>query len=461
MLRRFIGDKAFYKMALSVALPILIQNAITNFVSLLDNIMVGQVGTLQMSGVSIVNQLMFVFNLCIFGAISGAGIFTAQFAGSKDDEGVRHTFRFKILICLGLTVLGVGLFLAFGDQFVSLYLQGDATPEDAAATLEYARGYLQVMLFGLLPFAISSAYAGTLRETGQTVVPMAAGITAVLVNLVLNALLIFGVEGFIAPMGVQGAAVATVLARYVELAINVVWLHTHSKTNPYIKGAYRSLYIPRGLLRRICIKGLPLLVNEALWSFGMAVLNQCYSTRGLDVVAATNISSTIWNLFSVSFMALGSAVGIIVGQMLGAGRSAEEVRDTDRKLIAFAVLSCGIFGTLLWAVSRVFPQIYNTTEQVRQLATALICVGAVLMPFNAFTNATYFTLRSGGQTMVTFLFDSCFVWAVCVPVAFCLSRFTGLSILPLYIICQGLELIKCVLGAWMLKKGAWIQNLAQ
>ena len=460
MLRCFIGDKAFYKMALSVALPIMIQNAITNFVSLLDNIMVGQVGTLQMSGVSIVNQLLFVFNLCIFGAISGAGIFTAQFAGSKDDEGVRHTFRFKILICLGLTVLGVGLFLVFGDQFVSLYLQGDATPEDAAATLEYARGYLQVMHFGLLPFAISSAYAGTLRETGQTVVPMAAGISAVLVNLVLNYILIFGHFGF-APMGVRGAAIATVISRYVELAVNVVWLHTHSRANPYIKGAYRSLYIPRGLLRRICIKGLPLLANEALWSFGMAVLNQCYSTRGLDVVAATNISSTIWNLFSVSFMALGSAVGIIVGQMLGAGKTAEEVRDTDRKLITFSILTCGIFGTLLWAVSGLFPQIYNTTDAVRSLATSLICIGAVMMPFNAFTHATYFTLRSGGQTMVTFLFDSCFVWAVCVPVAFCLSRFTSLSILPLYAICQGLELIKCVLGAWMLKKGTWIQNLAQ
>lgn len=458
MLHRYIGDRAFYRRVLGVAVPIIIQNGITNFVSLLDNIMVGQVGTVPMSGVSIVNGLLFVFNLCIFGASSGAGIFTAQFYGSRDDEGVRHTFRFKFLICTAIAVLGIGIFLSGGSSLIGLYLTGEGDAATAAGALHYGLDYLHVMLWGFLPFALTNAYSSTLRETGKTLVPMVGGITAVLVNLCLNYVLIFGHFG--APeMGVAGAALATVISRYVELAIVAGWTHFHRAQNPYIVGAYRSLYIPGKLLKAIVVKGMPLLVNEFLWSSGMAIISQCYSTCGLDVVPAMNISSTLYNLGSVVFLSMGNAVGIIMGQMLGAGSSETEVRDANRKLIAVSVTSGVVFGGLMAAVSGLFPQIYNTTDEVRLLAAQLICVSAAMMPFNSYTNATYFTLRSGGQTMVTFLFDSCFVWVCCVPLAFCLSRFAGLSILPLYMICQATDLIKCAVGTVMLKQGKWIQNL--
>ena len=457
-MRRFIGDKAFYRRVIAVALPIIIQNGICNFVSLLDNIMVGQIGTAEMSGVAIINQLMFVFNLCVFGATSGAGIFTAQFHGSANQDGIRHTFRYKMLIGGLISALGIGVFLLWGQPLAQLYLQGDGNPEDAIATLGFAWNYLLIMLWGLPAFAISNAYASTLRETGQTVVPMIASTVAVFVNLILNWILIFGQFG-IAPMGVQGAAIATVISRYVELAIVAIWSHSNPGKLPYMRGIYRSLYIPGELLGRITLKGMPLLINEALWSIGMAVLSQCYSTRGLDVVAATNISSTVYNLSSVVYLALGNAVGILIGQMLGSGESEERVRDADRKLIFASVSSCLVFGALMAATSGLFPQIYDTTNEVRSLAAKLICISAIFLPFNAYTNAAYFTLRSGGQTMVTFLFDSCFVWLFCVPLALILSYCTGISILPLYIICQATDLIKCALGAFMIKQGKWIQNL--
>lgn len=458
MLNRYLGDKAFYRRVFGVAVPIIIQTGITNFVSLLDNIMVGQVGTIPMSGVSIVNQLMFVFNLCIFGASSGAGIFTAQFHGSQDEEGVRYTFRFKIWICLAITLLGCGIFLAGGNGLVGLYLTGEGDAATASGVLDQGLKYLHVMVWGFLPFAISNAYASTLKECGNTVVPMVAGISAVLVNLALNYVLIFGHFGAPA-MGVEGAALATVISRYVELALVAGWTHFHPEKNPFIRGAFRSVCLPGRLLKSIVIKGMPLLLNEALWSSGMAIMNQCYSTCGLDVVPAMNISSTIFNLASVVFLSLGNAVGIIMGQMLGAGNSETDVRDANRKLLAVSVTSGVVFGSLLICISGLFPQIYNTTLEVRQLATMLICINAVMMPFMSYTNATYFTLRSGGQTMVTFLFDSCFVWVVCVPIAFCLSRFTNLSIVPLFAICQSMDLIKCLIGAFMLKQGRWIQNL--
>jgi putative MATE family efflux protein len=460
MLNRYIGDRAFYRRVMGVAVPIIIQNAISSFVSLLDNIMVGQVGQLQMSGVSIVNQLMFIFMLCIFGANAGAGIFTAQFHGNNDDTGIRHTFRFKVMVCAALVAVWTVILLLADGPLIGLYLQGEGDPRDAAAILGYGKDYLKVMLWGLLPFALSNAYAGTLRETGQTVVPMVAGIVAVFVNLIFNYVFIFGHFGAPA-MGASGAALATVISRFVELAIVAGWTHFHGKECPFIKGAYRSMYVPGKLLGNIVRKGMPLLINECLFATGVTVVNQCYSTCGLDVVPAMNISNTIWNLASVSYLAMGNSVGIIMGQMLGAGTGEAEVRDYNRKLCVLSTVAGAVFGGLCAAFGGPFPQLYNASEEVRTLATQLIVISSLMIPFNAYVHAAYFTLRSGGKTGITFLFDCGFMWGLLVPLAFILSRFTDIPIIPLYIICQCAEIVKSIVGYFMVKSGMWIQNLAK
>ncbi len=454
---KLIGDRHFYKKVAIIALPVLVQNIITNFVSLLDNIMVGQIGTEQMSGVAIVNQLLFVFNICIFGGISGAGIFTAQYFGKGDHKGVRDTFRAKIIICLSVMLIALGVLFFFNEELISLFLHQSDDGLDLVKTLDYAKEYICIMLLQLLPFALAQAYAGTLRETGQTVVPMCAGVAAFIINISLNYVLIFGKLGAPA-LGVVGAAIATVIARYVECAVVIIWTHTHKDKCKFIKGTYKSFKIPQALVKDIATKGAPLIFNEVMWSLGTTTLVQCYSVRGLEAVSAMNISSTVSNLFFCAFFALGSAVSIIVGQLLGAGELKRAV-DEDRKLIALAVAVCLVIGTVLAIMAPVFPSVYNTTDSIKDLATALLRVAAVMMPLNAFVHMAYFTLRSGGKTIITFLFDSVFVWGVSIPVAFVLSRFTGLPVLELYIIVQSLELIKAVIGFVMLKKKLWVQNL--
>ena len=453
-----MSNKHFYRRVLAVALPMMIQNGITNFVQMLDNVMVGQVGTIPMSGVAIVNQLMFVFNLCVFGAASGAGIFTAQFKGREDHAGIRHTFRFKLIVGALLSAAGIGIFLTFGKDLIALYLTGEGTPEEAAQTMDYGLRYLKVMLIGLVPFALSNAYSGTLREIGETKVPMIAGITAVFVNLIGNYILIFGHFGAPA-LGVVGAAVATVISRYVELAIVALWTHTHGTRHPFITGALRSFRIPGKLTGDIIRKGMPLLINEFLWSTGMAFLSQCYSTRGLDVVAALNIATTISQVSNVVFLSLGNAVGILMGQMLGAGAPEEQIRRDNRRMIGLCVWVCFGVGAIAVVLSGVFPRLYNTTDSVRSIAAGLICLSAVMMPVNSYNNAMYFTLRSGGQTFVTFVFDSGYSWCVCVPVAYLLSRFTSLSILPLYAVCVGVDVFKIFIGKYLLDKGVWIRRI--
>lgn len=458
-MKDLLKDKKFYKMVLAIAIPIMIQNGITNFVSLLDNIMVGQVGTDQMSGVAIVNQLLFVFNLCIFGAVSGAGIFSSQFFGQGNHEGVRDAFRFKIIICLLATVIGAGVLLVFGKDLIGLYLHEGSETGNIEATMQYAEQYLAIMLIGLLPFSISQAYSSTLRETEETVIPMKAGITAVLVNLVINYLLIFGNFGF-PKLGIQGAAIGTVISRYVECLVVAVWTHKHHERNLFIKGVYKNFKVPVNLTKQIIIKGTPLILNETFWAAGMAALLQCYSVRGLSVVAGLNIATTIANLFNVVFIALGSSVSIIVGPLLGAGKM-EEAKKTAHKMIGFSVVCCLIIGLIMVVVAPLFPIIYNTTDEVKALATWFIRIAAICMPIYGFLHATYFTIRSGGKTFITFLFDSVFLWVVSVPLAYSLVNFSVLHILLIYLICQLADLIKCVIGWVLLKKGIWLQNLVE
>ncbi len=455
--KKYIGDRLFYRKVMLVAIPIMIQNGITNFVNMLDNIMVGRLGNVEMTGVSIVNQLMFVFNLTIFGAVAGAGIFTAQFFGKKDDKGIRATFRYKIVTALLITALGILIMLFFGEELIKLYLTGEGSAEEIAQSLVFAKQYLKIMLIGIVPFALTQAYSGTLRETGETVVPMKAGIISVCVNFTLNLLLIFGYLG-LPRLGVAGAALATVIARFAELAFIAYITHKNSDKYKFIKEAYRSLKIPRGLAAEITKKCIPLMLNETLWSGGMAMLVQCYSVRGYYVVSALNINSTVSNVFNVSFIAMGSAIAIIIGQMLGRGDT-EQARNSVGKLTVFSLILCSFVGVVMALASPLFPLIYKTSDDVRTLAAQFIMCSALCMPIHAVANACYFTLRSGGKTMITVIFDSCFVWAISVPLAFILSRYTQLPVVPLYFICTAIDVLKCAIGLVMIKKGIWINNI--
>ncbi len=450
-------NKTLLKTVLLIAFPIMVQNGFTNFVNLLDNIMVGRLGTEQMSGVAIVNELLFVYNLCIFGGLSGAGIFTAQYYGKEDSEGVRNTFRFKFVLAFALALLAIMVLTVFGDSLMGYYLNESSDGGNLAQAFDAGKGYLTIMLVGLPGFALTQVYSSTLRECGQTMVPMKAGIAAVIVNLALNYVLIYGKLGFPA-LGVRGAAIATVISRYVEAAIVIVWTHRNSEQQPFVKSLYRTLKVPGSLVSRISKKGMILLVNEALWSLGMTLVTQCYSMRGLNAVAGVNIANTINNLFKVVFLAFGSSVGIIVGRLLGAGRL-DEARETDKKIMIISVCISSIVGLLMLSISGLFPRIYNTNEVARSIATSLIIVQAICLPIDAFKNATYFTLRSGGRTFITFLFDGFSIITVNYPIAFILSRFTSASVLWIFISVQIGGLVKCIAGYFLVKKGVWVRDI--
>ncbi len=451
------GDRAFYRMVLAVLIPIIVQNAITNFVNLLDNIMVGQVGTEQMSGVAIANQLMFVFNLCIFGGLAGAGIFSAQFSGAGNRKGVQNCFRFKLYLCAALLIGATGVFLLGGEALVSRFLHDENATGRIEATLGYGMQYLHIMLWALIPFSLTQAYASTLRECGETRLPMLAGIAAMLVNLFFNYLLIFGHAG-LPRMGVAGAAVATVISRYVELFIVAFFTHRNPDRYDFVPGLYGTLRIPARLVRDIMVRGLPLLVNEAVWSVGMTKLNQCYSVRGLDVVAAMNISSTVSNLFSVTVFSMGVATSVILGQTLGAN-DLEGARRQAWRLAVFGLMITLGTELVMLPTAPLIPAIYRTSAEVRALATRFLTIFALCMPLFSYSNSSYFILRSGGKTMITFLFDGVFTWVVCVPIAWCLVHLTHVHVTVIYLCVLLADIIKCALGHVLISRGVWLNNI--
>ena len=455
--KKFIGSKEFYRAVLAITIPMIIQNGISNFVNLLDNIMVGSLGTEQMSGVAIVNQFTFVFILLVFGAVSGAGIFTAQFHGKGDKENVRNTFRAKLLINLVVSIVGVSVFLIFQEAFIGMFLHESESSGDLALTMECGKEYLKWIVIGLVPFAFGQAYASTLRETGNTVIPMVASVSAVVTNLILNALLIYGIW-FFPQLGVAGAAIATTISRFVELAILMIYSHTHKAECYFVDGAFRSFHIPKELMGQIATKGLPIMANEFLWSLSITIRNQCYATRGLDVVAAVNIAFTIINLMNVVFLSLGSSIAIIVGNQLGAGKI-EEAKDSAYKMIAFSIFGASCMSLLQVAISPFFPLIYETSDNVRGIATFIIIASACAAPFNAFSHACYFTLRSGGKAAATFIFDSGYAWALVIPAAFLISRLTSWSFQVIFITVLLIEALKCIMGVIMVKGESWARRI--
>lgn len=446
-----------YRRALALAVPMMIQNGITNMVGLIDSVMVGSLGTEAMTAVSIVGQLIFVFNLGIFGGISGPGIYGAQFHGQGNIEGFRSAVRMKRFICIAFLIVGILAFI-FGDELlIGLYLKGESGSIDAELTMSLAKDYLHVMLWGFPAFAITQIYASSLRESGDSIKPMAAGVASVVVDIVFNYFLIFGKFGF-PELGVKGAAIATVLARIVEMLVVVVWSNLRRKRHEFLQGLYKTFLVPKELSGKMLKKGVPIFMNEFLWAGGVAILTQTYSSRGLEIVAGLNISNTLCNLLNVVFVALGNAVGILIGQTLGAGEYDRAKKDSF-SLMKFTGGVCLILTALLVAISHLFPMVYDTTDEVRSLGTSFIIITALFFPVQGYLNAMYFTLRSGGKTLVTFLFDSVFSWVFSVPLAYLLCNFTAMPILAVYAVIQAADIIKVIIGYTMIKKGIWISNI--
>ena len=459
-----IGDRAFYRTVLMIVIPIIIQNAITNFVSLLDNIMVGQVGTVPMSGVSIVNGLLFVFNLCIFGCSSGAGIFTAQYHGSGDQEGVRNTFRFKILSCIALALVGIGIFYFGGQGLIGLYLTGEGDPQEAAGAMAYGLSYLQMMLLGLIPFALCNAYSSTLRETGETMVPMLGGIAAVLGNLGLNYVLIFGKLGLPA-LGITGAAVATLLSRVVEFVVAFSYAF-RCRTMPLMKHAI--LRPGMDMLRKFLRYSAPVLINETLWGTGFSMITVImgHMANSSDLIAAYTLAGNIDKLMTSGVFGIAAAVSVIVGKEIGTG-NLKGVYNIGRAL-CFTAFAFGIVlglaeYTMFVTLMRPFVMpLFSLSAVAERLCSVMLMCYACAIPLHSFsTTMVVGVLRGGGDVNASLVIDNFPLWCGTLPVM-CLLGLVLKVPNEVFCLCLMIEyIIKSPIGLYRLHSGKWIHDITR
>jgi putative MATE family efflux protein len=446
--RKIIGTKAFYKKVINLSIPVMIQSGISSFVSLLDNLMIGQLNQSAIAAVAVSNQVLFILMIALFGGLAGPGIYLAQFFGAKDKVGVQQSFRIKMIFALAITFLAMVIFTTFGNQIIQLFLQDQVT-------ITQANNYFYISLIGYIPFMFSVVYSSSFRESAESRIPMVTGLTAVGVNFVFNLLLIFGLF-FFPRLEVVGAAIATVIARLVE-AIMLVYI-AHNRKFMFAERVYRSLKINAGLLKMVLKKGLPLVSSEILWSGGMTALFFAYSTFGEQVVAAMNINNTISNLFFVTFGAMASAIAVFVGGELGANRI-DEAKDNAYKMIAFGTFVGFIAGILLIGLSGIIPNLYMVSNEVKSLATFLAIITGFVFWIYSYNASCFFVLRAGGATKATFFFDAIFTWFVQVSFVAYLIFLTDLSIYWIFPLSMITDVLKGMLGTYFIKSEIWVKNL--
>lgn len=447
-IKKFIGTKSFYQKVISLSIPVMIQSGISSFVSLLDNLMIGQLNQNAIAAVAVSNQILFILMIALFGGLAGPGIFLAQYFGAKDKEGVQQSFRIKMIFALVISGVALTIFTIFGRQIITLFLQDPYT-------IQQTTTYFYINLIGYIPFTISVIYSSSMRESAESKIPMITGLTAVFVNFVLNLLLIFGLF-FFPRLEVAGAAIATVVARFIE-AFLLVYI-AHRNKFMFADKVFQSLKIKAELLKNVLVKGLPLVSSEILWSGGMTALFLAYSSFGEEVIAAMNINNTISNLFFVTFGAMASAIAVFVGGELGANRI-DEAKDNAYKMIAFGTSIGVVAGLLLIGLSGIIPNFYQVSDQVKQLATFLAIITGFVFWIYSYNASCFFVLRAGGATKATFFFDAIFTWVVQVSFVAGLIYLTDLSVYYIFPLSMITDILKAMLGTFFIKSEIWVRNL--
>jgi putative MATE family efflux protein len=448
MIKKFIGDKQFIKTVLVIAVPLMLQNLVSAGVNLVDNMMVGQLGDAALSGVVAVNRVYMVAFFGIMGLMASASIFIAQYYGAKDEDHMRQAFRFGLVLSVGIGIGFALMGLIFPREMVSFFTKDEAILVEGVKYFHYAA-------LSLIPLGGCVAIGGAMRSIGDVKTPMTASIVAVFTNMFFNYMLIFGHFG--APkMGVAGAALATLIARIVELIILIAVM----KYKSYGFGTKLSqLFVIQPLVaQRIFIKAIPLTVNEILWASGMATLFKFYATRGTEVMSGYAIAMTVGDLFFTLFGGMAAATTIILSQQLGANKL-ESAKADAYKLLGLSVCLAAIFGVLLFGTSFVIPQFYNVSALSKATAVNFLRIVSVMFWVYMGSAQCYFILRSGGDTTSTFIMDSLYMWVVNIPIVGMVAYLTKVNIVVLYMVGQSTDFIKLILSYRLVRKGNWIKNL--
>ena len=453
-MKKYFGSLTFYKQALMIGVPVMLQSLIQSLVSLVDNFMVAGLGDVKMSGVSVAGQILFVFMVLSNAICAAGGIYMTQFSGAKDRNGMRQALRFKFYLIGSFIAIYLLVCVAFPRQILSLMVIGNA---EAGAILDTGEEYMRLMGFMGVPFCVSVVLATSMREIGQVRAPLVISVIGTLVNTGLNWVLIYGNLG--APrLEVRGAAYATLIARFVEMALYI--LYALRNPQPFLGKRGEKLSTDWKLFGSILRRGWLMLFSEVLWVVSETVTTAVYNGRGgADVVSGMSAGWAIVNLLFVSFGGINTATSVIVGKTLGIGQL-DEARKQKTWMLSAAVVF-GLFMTLMGGlVTLLTPLVFGHLSQVAQgICRDLVLLVSLYMPLWVYSNVQFSVARAGGDTVMGAVVDGGVTLLVVIPGILLLASLTNWGPVLMYGALKLTDFVKVVTAHLWLKKEKWLKNL--
>lgn len=439
----------FIKRLIIIAIPIVLQQLFLNIASLLDTLMVGQLDEASVSGVYIATQIIFVVNLMMFGSIEGASVFFCQFFGKNDQANLKKSFTFKLYASLVISTLATLGILIFGRSLSSLFIS------DPLA-INISVQYLNVLAISFIPFGVIISITSSMRESHNTVLPMAITLIGVISNFIINYIFIFGKLGM-PKLGGVGAAIGTTSERIIELIILLIICF--KKKYIFCDDLLHNLKIEKKLCIEMIKKSIPLLINETLWALGQTVLVYVFSQSSEISTVVLPIATTIYNLIFVVCLGVGNAITILVANTVGTGDFEKAQKEAHVSLI-FSFIVGIIFGAILALIAPLITSLYTGVSiEARHLAEILIIFYGIYLVVCALNNSIFFILRAGGKTLLVFIFDSLYGWVLQIPFAFLLLYVFKLEFIPLVIVAYSIDIIKTIVGLILILSKKWYKNL--
>ena len=443
-------DREYIGRVLSIALPVSLQMLLKMIVNFIDTVMIGKLGESAIAGVGLANKYFFVFVLLVFGVESGSGVLASQYMGNNDIKNIRKVLGLGLLLSVVGGIIFATTAFIMPDRLMKIF-----TNSQDAITIGAA--YLGVVCISYPFTAATDIYVAIMRAVGEVKVPVISSIFAIVVNIILNYILIFGKFTFPA-LGVVGAAIATVVARIFEFLLTIVLIKL--KSSPLICSLKNLNPFSKDLINQFFVTAFPVIINESLWELGTTLYSVVYGRMGDAAIAAITISTALQDLLVVSFQGIALAAVVILGNEMGADNLKKAKVYGSYTWILTIIVSISV--SILIVLLRVpFVRLYNVSDDLMSDIKLCLLVFAIFLPFKAVATVNLVgILRSGGDTLFCLFMDLSGVWLIGVPMAFIGGLYFKLPIYIVYGMVLSAEIYKTVLGYIRYKQGKWLKNLA-
>ena len=445
-------NKNFYKLLISLCIPMIIQNLISTSVNIIDTVMISSLGESSVASIGVANQFFFLFNMTLYGITGGAGIFISQFFGKKDINNIKSITGLSAVISFTTGCLFLIPALIFPSLIIKIF-------SSDSEVMKLSIEYFKIISFSYPIIAISTVFSMSARGVRNPKLGMICSSIALVTNIILNYMLILGNFGFPA-LGVKGAAIATVIARIIELVLIVSYVYFIKKDYILKFNLKDILRVKADFLKTFISKSLPIFLNDSLWALGTVLYSVAYSQAGTSAIAASQIATSTGNFFIMTSVCVANGAAIMLGNELGADNIDKAIK-YSKKFSILVSLTGLLFGILLIVNIPLLLKIFNVSSSLSPDIIKIFVIMGIMMALKAFnTFIVIGVLRSGGDTKYSLFLELGCMWLVSLPLTF-LAAFKGAPIFILVLLTYSEEIAKFIFGVPRAMSKKWATNLVK